>query len=133
MYWSKQSDGSCVRYTSTTALPTSAALNSSYPFAAGTTFTSTSSCTTPSNAVGLLGDSPAGNVTISVSYNVIGGIPMICLNSSDTLTFFTPTRQKGTTTEADCVEVVDANGTLGSKAFVSVAYPDGTSVSFKNY
>jgi len=51
-------------------------------------------------------------VTQTASYSLIYGIPMVCINTVNS--FFR-------STEANCVEIIDTNGTLGPRALVSLA------------
>lgn len=52
-------------------------------------------------------------------------IPFVCLNSS-TQGFV------GTSTESDCVEIVDANGTLGPRARVTTKDLNGVTTTLTN-
>lgn len=105
VFLATSSDGNCGVTGSATALPNSAALGESGTYNSMTVYYS---CTTPSNTSLYFA---AGTRTQTWSYEVLNGIPMVCINSS--------LRQIYTTTESDCIEVIDTKGTLGSRVFVT--------------
>lgn len=95
---------SCDFYTANTALPTSASLGTS-----GAYFTATHypGCTSPATA----GPFSSGTVTGTWSFGLVDGAPLVCVNSSSTTAGLTSTE-----TSSICAEVLDANGTLGTRA-----------------
>ena len=108
-FFIQNSSNGCDLATSASALPTSASLGSTFPFAS---LTSYSACSAPANTETGGTAKQQGTVTQTVSYSMIYGIPMVCINSVNS--FFK-------STEADCIEITDTNGTLGPRALVSVA------------
>jgi hypothetical protein len=108
-FFIQNSSNGCDLATSATALPTSAALGSTFPFAS---FNYYSACTSPANTESGGTAKQQGTVTQTVSYSLVYGIPMVCINSVNS--FFR-------STEANCIEITDTNGTLGPRALVSVA------------
>ncbi len=108
-FFIQNSSHGCDLATSASALPTSASLGSTFPFAS---LTSYSACSTPANTETGGTAKQQGTVTQTVSYSMIYGIPMVCINSVNS--FFK-------STEADCVEITDTNGTLGPRALISFA------------
>jgi hypothetical protein len=105
VFLATSSDGNCGVTDTTTTLPTSAALGQSGAY---NSMTVHYRCTEPANTSTLF---TAGTRTQTWSYEVLNGIPMVCINSS--------LRQLYTTTESDCIEVIDTRGTLGSRVFVT--------------
>lgn len=109
-YWDvffQSSDGSCTLRGGGTALPTSAALGQVGSFLDGTEYAGCS----PSNMPMTYWIS-SGTVTQTWAYQAVGGTPFVCINTS--VQGFV-----GTTTESDCVEIVDTSGTLGSRVRVT--------------
>ena len=113
-------EGSCVLRTGGSALPTSAALNATGAYLTGAEY---SGCN-PSNQPMSFWIS-TGTVAQTWAYQVYDGIPFVCLNSS-TQGFV------GTSTESDCVEIVDANGTLGPRARVTTKDLNGVTTTLTN-
>jgi hypothetical protein len=66
-----------------------------------------------------------GTVAQTWAYQVFDGIAYFCLNSS-TKGFV------GTSTESDCVEIVDAGGSLGSHARVTTLDLNGVATTLTN-
>jgi hypothetical protein len=99
----------CGLATSASALPTAASLESTFPFAS---FISYSTCNAPAQTETGGTAKQQGTVTQTASYSLIYGIPMVCINTVNS--FFR-------STEANCVEITDTNGTLGPRALVSLA------------
>jgi len=108
-FFIQNSINGCDLATSATALPSSAALGSNFPFANLNFF---SPCSSPANTEAGGTGKQQGTVTQTVSYSLIYGIPMVCINSVNS--FYR-------STEADCIEITDVNGTLGPRVLVSVA------------
>jgi hypothetical protein len=66
-----------------------------------------------------------GTISETWSYTAIDGIAFVCLNSSIT-------EASGTSTESDCIEVIDGNGTLGTHLRVTVKDADGRVMTLAN-
>ena len=113
-------EGSCVLRISGSALPTSAALSQTGAYLSGTKYPGCS----PSNQPQSFWTS-TGTVAQTWAYQVFDGIPFVCINSSTQGVV-------GTSTESDCVEVVDANGTLGTRARVTTKDLNGVTTSLTN-
>jgi len=108
-FFIQNSSNGCDLATSTAALPTSATLGATFPCAS---LTSYGTCSTPANTEAGGTAKPQGSVTQTVSYSLIYGIPMVCINSVNS--FFK-------STEANCIEITDTNGTLGPRVLISLA------------
>jgi hypothetical protein len=113
-------DGTCNNYTATSALPTAAALGTS-----GAYFTATQypGCTSPSTA----GPFSFGTVTGTWSYSLVGGVPFVCINSSNQYPGIA-----SSSTLAICAEVVDGNGSLGAHARIVSKDLNGNTVTLAN-
>lgn len=114
VFESNSADGTCVFSTSTELLPTSAALGEAGPYVVGKEY---AGCAAPGTVTTL--SISTGTVTQTWSYSAIAGTGYVCMTSSDA-------GFVGTSTEQDCFEVVDASGTLGSRARVTVTDLNGT-------
>jgi hypothetical protein len=108
-FFIQNSSNGCDLATSATALPSSAALGSNFPFSRLNFY---STCSSPANTEPGGTGKLQGTVTQTVSYSLIYGIPMVCINAVNS--FYR-------STEANCIEIIDANGTLGPRALVSIA------------
>jgi hypothetical protein len=108
-FFIQNSVNGCNLATSASALPTSASLGSTFPFAS---LISYSTCNAPAQTEPGGPAKQQGTVTQTASYSLIYGIPMVCINTVNS--FFR-------STEANCVEITDTNGTLGPRALVSLA------------
>jgi len=113
VFLATSSDGNCGVTDTATALPTSAALGQSGAY---NSMTVHYRCTEPANTSAIF---TAGSRTQTWSYELLNGIPMVCINST--------LRQVAITTESDCIEVTDTRGTLGSRVFVTTT--DGNKVT----
>lgn len=113
-------DGTCVLRTGGSALPTSAALNQTGAYLSGAQYAGCS----PSNQPRSFWTS-TGAVVNTWAYQVFDGIPFVCVNSSSQ-------GAVGTSTESDCVEVTDVNGTLGTRARVTTTDLNGVTTTLKN-
>lgn len=113
-------DGSCTWTTASTALPTSANLGESGPYVTATRYVGCSPGNLPMTYW-----IPAGTVTSTWSYTDIGGIAFVCVNSSNR-------GSVGTSTESDCIEIMDIKGTLGSRARVSTKDLNGVTAVLSN-
>lgn len=112
--------GSCVLRTGGSALPTSAALNQAGAYLSGTEYPGCS----PSNQPMSFWTS-TGAVAQTWAYQVVNGIPFVCLNTSTQ-------GAVGTSTESDCIEVLDVNGTLGTRARVTTKDLNGVTTTLTN-
>lgn len=119
-FLASSADGNCDVAKTSTVPPTSAALGQSGPY---NTMTALYSCNTPTGAANSL-SFISGTRTQTWSYEVIKGIPMVCINSS--------LAQLATTTESDCIEVIDANGTLGTRVLVTSMNANKVTMSLSN-
>ncbi len=113
-------DSTCNNYTAISNLPVAANLGQSGSYFVATQYPG---CTSPNNA----GPMSSGTVTGTWSYSDIGGIAFVCLNSSNKTNGLV-----STSTESDCVEVVDTNGTLGTRARIALKDPNGVTTVLSN-
>jgi hypothetical protein len=124
-FWLDKSSGNAVFYTMAPAgacgivtpsgLPTSAALGSSGPMYVASEF---QACSSPDQAVSRIGTS-----TVDWSYTSVSGLGYLCLNS---------TVAASGVSEADCVEVSAADGTLGTHFRVVLTDPSGITLTLTN-
>lgn len=105
VFLATSSDGNCEVTDTAAALPATAALGQSGAY---NSMTVHYGCTEPANTSAIF---TAGTRTQTWSYELLNGIPMVCINSS--------LRELYTTTESDCIEVVDNKGTLGARVFLT--------------
>lgn len=111
-------DHTCNNYTATTTLPASAVLGASGAYFTGTQYPG---CTSPSTA----GPFSYGTVTGTWSYGLVDGVPFVCVNSSNQY-------PGATSTLSICADVIDANGSLGTRARVVSRDLNGTTITLAN-
>lgn len=99
VFLATSSNGKCGVTDTASALPTRAGHGQSGAYNSMTVYYR---CTEPANTSA---NFTSGTRTQTWSYEVLNGIPMVCINSS--------LRQLYTTTESDCIEVVDTGGHSG--------------------
>jgi len=114
-------DGSCNVRTGGTALPSSAVLNAAGPFISGDQYPGCTPARLPTSLS--LSLTP---VASTWAYRVTNGIPFVCIESS------IRGAVGGVQSESDCVEVVDANGTLGSRVRIVVTDLNGVTTTLTN-
>lgn len=114
----KSVDGTCTNRTGGSGLPTSAALNTTGAYISGTDYTSCNPTNLPSVFLSI------GTLTQTWSYQEISGIPFVCINTSN--------QQPFTSTEADCFEVTDVNGTVGAHARITSVAVGGVTTTLSN-
>jgi hypothetical protein len=112
------SDGRCGWSTSGATVPKVAALGQSGAYTLMTTY---QSCDPPVSRSVI----SRGTRTQTWSYELVDGIPMVCVNST--------LREFYTTTESDCIEVTDSAGTLGSRVSVVTTDINSVTTRLKNY
>jgi len=123
-YQFDSADGSCIGSRSITALPTSAILNQSGPYLAGSEYSQCSSSNLPRTIFGI--DFSVAEVTQTWSYQAIGGVPYVCINSSWNHRF------GGTSIESNCIEVLDSSGTLGGRVRITATDLNGVTITLSN-
>jgi hypothetical protein len=101
-------DGTCVERTGGTSFPSSAALGVSGAYLTGKDYPGCSPANMPQSFW-----VSSGTLTTTWTYSSINGTGFVCFNSSDA-------GFVGTTTESDCIEVIDTAGTLGTHARITV-------------
>ncbi|WP_284617465.1 hypothetical protein [Aquabacterium humicola] len=112
------SDGTCAVTSSGTKLPTSASVGQNGPYVTATEY---AGCSTLDNVRGPIS---SGTRTQTWSVNSIEGGTYACLHTSR-VDFFT-------TTESDCVQVVDARGNLGGGVRVTLKDANGVTTTLSN-
>jgi hypothetical protein len=112
-------DGTCLLTTSGTQLPATATVNQSGPLRTATIYAGCNPGNLP-----LTTWLSSGTQTATWTYAVYNGTPFLCINSTIT--------DIATSTESDCIEVIDANGTLGSHARATLRDRNGVTYNFAN-
>ncbi len=110
-------DTTCMYTSAQSALPHSASLGQQGPYATSAEYPG---CTHPGTIYTY--DLSVGTVTQTWSYIAIKGRGYVCMTSSDA-------GPVGTSTEQDCFEVIDANGTLGTRAQVTIHDLNGVTIT----
>jgi hypothetical protein len=114
------SDSSCSLPTGHTALPTSAALGSSGKHIEAKRFGNCSTTSLPD-----IDASSIGTLTETWSYQAIGGTPYFCVDTASQGMF-------ATTLLEVCAQVLDAQGSLGSKLQIRTTDLNGVHTSLAN-
>jgi len=113
-------DGTCTLRTGGVPLPSAASLGDSGPYLSGTQYPGCTASNLPTTSW-----IPSATVTQTWSYSLISALPFVCIHTS-TRTLI------GTATESDCVEVVDSNGTLGSRMRIAMKDLNGVTTTLSN-
>ena len=118
VFETSSSNASCLYVSSQSALPVTATVGQAGPYITATRYPG---CTVPGTVYVSI-----GTVTQTWSYTSVSGIGFACLTTSDA-------QALGTSTEQDCFEVTDANGSLGSRARVTIRDLDGVTTTLATH
>ncbi len=115
----------CIANQSFTSLPTSAILNQSGPYLTGIEYPLCNTSNLPGSQPIHRLNIGTKTVTQTWSYQAIGGVPYVCINSSTKGNF-------GTEIESSCIEVLDSSGTLGGRVRITTTDTDGVTMTLSN-